>query len=92
MSLVCWFDEVDFLKCSRSASQLSFTNLFLVQIFLKVVEVNMLDTLLTSSFLNNAKLGAKYPKQNLRVDILLTRLSKKIVRKIYSKYHKFSTG
>ena len=23
-----WFDEVDFLKCSRSASQLSFTNLF----------------------------------------------------------------
>ena len=24
-----WFDEVDFLKCSRSASQLSFTNLFL---------------------------------------------------------------
>jgi len=22
-----WFDEVDFLKCSRSASQLSFTNL-----------------------------------------------------------------
>ena len=27
LSLV-WFDEVDFLKCSRSASQLSFTNLF----------------------------------------------------------------
>ena len=26
LSLV-WFDEVDFLKCSRSASQLSFTNL-----------------------------------------------------------------
>ena len=24
------FDEVDFLKCSRSASQLSFTNLFLI--------------------------------------------------------------
>ena len=24
-----WFDEVDFLKCSRSASQLSFTSLFL---------------------------------------------------------------
>ena len=23
-----WFDEVDFLRCSRSASQLSFTNLF----------------------------------------------------------------
>ena len=23
-----WFDEVDFLKCSCSASQLSFTNLF----------------------------------------------------------------
>ena len=23
-----WFDEVNFLKCSRSASQLSFTNLF----------------------------------------------------------------
>ena len=23
-----WFDEVDFLKCSRLASQLSFTNLF----------------------------------------------------------------
>ena len=23
-----WFDKVDFLKCSRSASQLSFTNLF----------------------------------------------------------------
>ena len=23
-----WFDEVDFIKCSRSASQLSFTNLF----------------------------------------------------------------
>ena len=22
-----WYDEVDFLKCSRSASQLSFTNL-----------------------------------------------------------------
>ena len=22
-----WFDEVDFLKCSRSASQLSYTNL-----------------------------------------------------------------
>ena len=27
LSLV-WFHEVDFLKCSRSASQLSFTNLF----------------------------------------------------------------
>ena len=27
LSLV-WFDEVDFLKCSRSASQLIFTNLF----------------------------------------------------------------
>ena len=24
-----WFDEVDFLKCLRSASQLSFTNLFI---------------------------------------------------------------
>ena len=24
-----WFDEVDFLKCSSSASQLSFTNLFI---------------------------------------------------------------
>ena len=29
LSLV-WFDGVDFLKCSRSASQLSFTNLFSV--------------------------------------------------------------
>ena len=29
LSLV-WFDEVDFLKCSRSASQLSFTNLLLL--------------------------------------------------------------
>ena len=27
LSLV-WFDEVDFLKCPGSASQLSFTNLF----------------------------------------------------------------
>ena len=27
-----WFDEVDLLKCSRSASQLSFTNLFLTDI------------------------------------------------------------
>ena len=30
LSLV-WFDEVDFLKCSRSASQLSFTNLFIFE-------------------------------------------------------------
>ena len=30
LSLV-WFDEVDFLKCSRSASQLSFTNLLNMQ-------------------------------------------------------------
>ena len=30
MSLV-WFGEVDFLKCSRSASQLSFTNLLFRQ-------------------------------------------------------------
>ena len=27
-----WFDEVDFLKCSRSASQLSFTNLLILKI------------------------------------------------------------
>ena len=35
MSLV-WFDEVDFLKCSRSASQLSFTNLFIIIYFAPV--------------------------------------------------------
>ena len=27
-----WFDGVDFLKCSRSASQLSFMNLFKLKI------------------------------------------------------------
>ena len=26
-----WFDEVDFLKCSRSASQLSFTDLLMIK-------------------------------------------------------------
>ena len=29
-----WFYEVDFLKCSRSASQLSFMNLFLLLLLL----------------------------------------------------------
>ena len=41
MSLV-WFDEVDLLKCSRSASQLSFTNLLFLHYYLKV---NLLDCL-----------------------------------------------
>ena len=38
LSLV-WFDEVDFLKCSRSASQLSFTNLFLLHDYRKSTKV-----------------------------------------------------
>ena len=29
-----WFDGVDFLKCSRSASQSSFTNLFILDLLI----------------------------------------------------------
>ena len=35
--ILVWFDEVDFLKCSRSASQLSFTNLFHYEIEIMLV-------------------------------------------------------